>query len=46
MICVYHRHRTMTEVHPRTTCIDKAWFDESGVLHIDGPTTDEQQILD
>lgn len=43
MICVYHRHRTMTEVHPRTTCIDKAWFDENGVLHIEGPTTDERE---
>ncbi|MBR5312827.1 MAG: family 43 glycosylhydrolase [Clostridia bacterium] len=41
MICVYHRHRTMTEIHPRTTCIDKAWFDDDGVLHIDGPTTEE-----
>ena len=45
MICVYHRHRTMTEVHPRTTCIDRAWFDENDVLHIDGPTTDEQDSL-
>ncbi len=44
-ICVYHRHRTMTEVHPRTTCIDKAWFDENDVLHINGPTSDEQESI-
>jgi len=44
MICVYHRHQNLTTVHPRTTCIDKAWFD-GDVLKIAGPTTDEQESL-
>jgi len=41
MICVYHRHQNLTTVHPRTTCIDRAWFD-GDVLKISGPTTTEQ----
>lgn len=44
MICVYHRHNSLTTVHPRTTCIDKAWFD-GDVLKISGPTTSEQDAL-
>ena len=42
MICVYHRHNSLTTVHPRTTCIDRAWFD-GDVLKISGPTTKEQK---
>ena len=43
-ICVYHRHNTLTTIHPRTTCIDKAWFDENDVLRIAGPTNEELEI--
>lgn len=50
MICVYHRHNSMTVVHPRMTCIDPAEFvpDVDGKpdrLIINGPTTTEQSSL-
>lgn len=50
MICVYHRHNSMTVVHPRMTCIDHAEFvpDVDGKpdrLIINGPTTTEQTSL-
>ena len=50
MICVYHRHNSLTTVHPRTTCVDRAWFEASAdggddLLVIDGPTTAEQPSL-
>lgn len=50
MICVYHRHNSMTEVHPRNTCIDRAYFEPSDNGDIDrlviaGPTVSEQDSL-
>ena len=42
LICVYHIHKSLTEVHPRMTCIDKAEFavNEFGeeTVKIYGPT--------
>lgn len=47
LIIVYHAHKSITEVHPRTICIDRARFapTESGVdrLEILGPTHTSQE---
>ncbi len=50
MICVYHRHNSLTEIHPRLTCIDRAEFLPSptgseDILVIHGPTTTPQALL-
>ncbi len=50
MICVYHRHNSLTAIHPRMTCIDKAGFVPSAdggddILVISGPTATEQDAI-
>ena len=49
-ICVYHIHKSLTEVHPRMTCIDPAEFipnPDGGddILVIHGPTTTVQDAI-
>ncbi len=49
LICVYHCHRSLTEIHPRMTCVDWAEFvpRENGedVLVVHGPTADETEKI-
>lgn len=49
LICVYHCHNSLTQIHPRLTCIDPAEFVpvENGddILVIHGPTADAQPGL-
>lgn len=47
LICVYHTHHSLTQIHPRMTCVDPAEFvpDPNGgddILVIHGPTDTEQ----
>lgn len=44
LICVYHCHNSLEKIHPRLTCFDDAFFDESGVLHIEGPSVPEHGV--
>lgn len=49
-ICVYHSHNSLTAIHPRLTCIDRAEFLPSptggeDILVIHGPTTTPQSLL-
>lgn len=51
MICVYHRHNSLTAVQPRMTCVDRAEFvpspngaESDDILVIHGPTTSAQKL--
>ncbi len=50
LICVYHCHNSLTNIHPRMTCIDLAEFipTDNGdyILEIHGPTSDNQPAVD
>ena len=50
LICVYHIHKSLTEVHPRMTCIDPAEFlpnPDGGddILVIRGPSTEMREAI-
>lgn len=50
LICVYHTHNSLTQIHPRMTCVDLAEFipnPDGGddILVIHGPTDTEQASL-
>ena len=50
LICVYHCHKSLTQIHPRMTCIDPAEFvpNPAGgddILVIHGPTYTEQEAI-
>ncbi len=50
LVIVYHCHQSLTEIHPRMTCMDRAAFvpaEDGGidVLTVDGPTSEDRALI-